>query len=102
MAVAIQLVVLYWPSTGVGTGVPGLDKVVHVAVFGAVAVTAVRAGARPRLVLAVLVAHAAVSEAVQAMLLPGRSGDLLDVVADVAGAVAGVCVAVARRRPARR
>lgn len=45
-----------------------------------------------------LVAHAVVSEVVQASLLTARSGDPWDVVADVAGALAGV----ARRRSGGR
>ena len=83
--VAVQVVVLYWPRTAVGGGVPGLDKGVHLAVFAAVGLTAVLAGARWWVVVLLLVAHAVVSEVVQASLLPARSGDPWDVVADVAG-----------------
>lgn len=81
---------------------PGLDKLVHVAVFAAVGLTAVLAGAGWRIVALLLVLHAGVSELVQARLLAGRSGDPWDVVADVAGALAGVALGVARRRPGGR
>ena len=77
---------------------PGIDKAVHVALFGAVGLAAVMAGAGWRTVVLLLVAHAVVSEVVQARLLTARSGDPWDVAADVAGALGGVALGVARRR----
>ena len=68
-------------------GVPHLDKVAHAVVFGAVLWAGRRAGISDRLLVPLLLAHALVSEALQAWLLPGRSGDPADVVADVAGVV---------------
>lgn len=88
-AVVVQLVVLYAPrSPGTG-GIPMLDKLVHLVVFGAVAVTAVRAGLPWRPVLAALLAHAVVSELLQDAVLPDRRGDAYDAVADSVGAVFG-------------
>ncbi len=89
----MQLSVLYAP-TGPGGDPPAYaDKVVHLVVFAAVAWTGRRAGIRSRPLLVALVAHAVVSELLQLTLLPGRSGDLLDVVADIVGAVVGLVVA---------
>jgi hypothetical protein len=92
-AVAVHLVVLYWPRAVSEGGVPYLDKVVHVLVFGAVAWTGARAGLRVRWLAAVLVLHAVSSELVQHFLLAARSGDPADAAADVLGVVAGVAVA---------
>jgi hypothetical protein len=92
LAVGVQLVVLYDPSAPTVGGlasVDGLDKVVHAAVFAAVMV----AGRRARLVrlplLLLTVVQAPLSELVQATLLPGRSGDPLDVLADLSGCLLG-------------
>ena len=84
----VSLVVLFAPSSG-GSGPPGSDKVVHLLLFAALAAsTRWRFGALlPGLVA--VAAYAPVSEAVQALLLPGRSGDLLDVVADLTGVALG-------------
>ena len=96
VSVAAQLAVLYWPRTVGAGGLPHLDKVVHAAVFAAVAATGLLAWAPQRrvvaVVLAALVAHAAASEVVQAVVLPGRSGDVRDVVADLVGVALGVLV----------
>jgi VanZ family protein len=92
LAVAVQLAVLYDPSAPTVGGlasVDGLDKVVHAVVFTAVMV----AGRRARLprypLLALTVVQAPLSEIVQATALPGRSGDPLDVLADLTGCVLG-------------
>jgi VanZ family protein len=101
-AVVVQLVALYWPRPVDTGGPPGLDKVVHCAVFAAVAFTGRRAGVPVAWLAGLLVAHAAVSEVVQATLLP-RDGDVLDAVADTVGTVAGLLLAGApvRREAAR-
>ncbi len=90
LALLVQLVVLYLPTAPTAGGVAGADKVVHAAVFAAVAVAAVRCGYRPALVLLASAAHAVVSELAQAALLSSRSGDPLDVLADLVGAGLGV------------
>ena len=53
---------------------------------------AVVAGFRRRVVVAVFAAQAVLSEVVQAVLLPHRSGDVLDAVADLTGVALGVLV----------
>ena len=85
VALAVQLVLLYWPRGVQPAGDLPWDKVVHALVFGLVMWTGVRAGVPARPWLAVSLAHAALSEALQGALLPDRSGDPWDAVADAAG-----------------
>ncbi len=92
VAVAVQLVVLYSPDGGGPLLFPQSDKVVHVTVFLVPVALAVVAGFRPRLVVAVFAAQAVLSEVVQAVFLPHRSGDVLDAVADLTGVALGVLV----------
>ncbi|GAB4062980.1 hypothetical protein GCM10028777_04580 [Angustibacter speluncae] len=100
VAVVAHLVVLYWPRPpDVGGGVPHLDLVVHLVVFGAVALCAVRCGLPLRWVVLALLAHAVVSEVVQDAFVPDRTGDWRDAVADAAGTLAG---ALLGRRWVRR
>ena len=92
LSVAVQLVVLYAPE-GAGPGLfPQADKVVHLLLFLVPAALAVVAGFRRRAVGAVFAAQAVLSEVVQAALLPHRSGDVLDAVADLTGVALGVLV----------
>jgi VanZ family protein len=101
VALAVQLVVLYWPRTvSASSGLP-IDKLAHALVFGAVAWTAIRAGFRPVLVVVALLVHAVVSEAAQQAFLPSRSGDVRDVLADVVGTVLAATGAVLTSRPGR-
>jgi VanZ family protein len=89
LALVVSVVLLFAPSGGGAPSVPGLDKVVHAAIFLSLAGTARwRFGPHPRL-LGAVVGYAVVSEVVQAALLSQRRGDPYDVVADVVGAVAG-------------
>ncbi|MCH1884011.1 VanZ family protein [Agrococcus sp. ARC_14] len=103
LAVLLQLVVLYAPSTPDGTpSIPGADKVIHVAVFLLPALLGVLAGIRPLPLGVVLVAHAIGSELVQHVLLPERSGDAWDAVADIVGIGLGLALGVAIARRANR
>ena len=99
MTVLLSLYVLFWPSpAGSDVAVPGADKLVHAGLFLLLALTArLRFGGLPQ-VLAAVLGYAALSELVQGLLLPSRSGDVLDLVADAAGALAGWLLA-ARLRP---
>jgi hypothetical protein len=97
--VVVHLVVLYLPdppSAGVGL-LPYGDLVVHALVFGAVAWTARLARLPLVPVVLLLAAHAGLSEAVQHTLLPGRGGEISDVVADLAGVVLGLVLPLPRR-----
>lgn len=104
VALLVQLAVLYAPSTPDGTPqVPGLDKLVHAIVFLLPALFGVLAGIRPLRLAVVLVAHAIASELVQHLLLPERSGDAWDALADIVGVALGLVIGMAmlKRRPRR-
>ncbi|HVF19971.1 MAG TPA: VanZ family protein [Mycobacteriales bacterium] len=95
----LSVVTLFLPEApGAEVSVPGLDKVVHALLFALLAVTARwRFGPR-RVVPVALLLYAGGSELAQAVLLPNRSGDLLDVAADLTGVVLGLLGADAWRR----
>ncbi|HRW17389.1 MAG TPA: VanZ family protein [Dermatophilaceae bacterium] len=91
--VAVHLVALYWPRVEVPLDVPALsDKVAHLLLFGVPVALAMAALRRPWPVVGLLAVHAPVSEWLQATLLPGRSGDWRDAVADLVGVAVGVLV----------
>jgi hypothetical protein len=93
VAVAVNLVLLFWPrAPGTPSGFP-LDKVVHLLSFAFVMWSGARAGLAIRWLVVVLAVHAVTSELIQHALLPGRSGDPADVLADLTG-VAGVVLAL--------
>jgi len=93
LLLAVHVVVLYAPDTGGAPTVPGLDKVVHAATFGSVVLAGLRSGLAARWWVPVMAAHAVVSELVQHWVLPHRSGDPADVVADLVGVGLGVLAA---------
>lgn len=99
-SVLLQLVVLYWPRTVSLRGGFPWDKVAHVVVFGAVVLAGRWAGLRERPLWVVLAVHAALSEVLQAWALPGRSGDVWDVAADLAGT--GLAILLLHRMPEPR
>lgn len=99
----VNVVAVYSPSQpGPSVSVGGADKVVHLVLFALVAWTGRRAGLRPALLGGVLVLHAVSSELVQGTLLPDRSGDWHDVLADVAGTALGLGLAWVRDEVRRR
>ncbi len=98
LAVAVQLVALYWPRTPSEGGLP-IDKVVHAAIFGAVLWTGVRAGLPQWPLASVLVVHAAVSELIQHFFLAHRDGDWRDASADIAGVLIVTLFLWRPRRP---
>ena len=98
VAVAVQLVVLYSPEGGGPPLFPQADKVVHLLVFLVPVALAVVAGFRRRVVVAVFAAQAVLSEVVQGLFLPHRSGDVLDAVADLTGVALGLWVGTALLR----
>lgn len=102
VAVLLQLVVLYVPSTPEGPDVPGVDKLVHLAVFLLPAVLGALAGIRLVLLAALLAGHAVLSEVIQQVALPARSGDPWDVVADLVGVALGIAIGAALQRRAVR
>ena len=99
--VVVQLLAVYWPKVDVQGPVTWTDKVVHVLLFLAPTVAGLLAGLRPGWVVGLVALHAPVSELVQHFLLPNRSGDVWDAVADLSGVVIGVTLVMvwrARRR----
>jgi VanZ family protein len=89
-AVGLQLAVLYAPRTpAVATGGLPVDKVIHVGVFLLPTVALVRAGVARRWAIGLMAAHAPASELLQHAMLPGRSGEPMDVVADLVGVALG-------------
>ena len=92
--VALQLCAVYWPSVDVQGPVSWTDKAVHALLFLVPTVAGLLAGLRPAYVIAALALHAPVSELLQHLVLPHRSGDVWDAVANLAGVVLGVTSAV--------
>lgn len=100
-AVIAHLVVLYLPGSATPPiGAPGIDKVIHLGVFGVPVFLVGLATRRPRLVAAWFAAHGVLSEVLQALVVPGRSGDPWDLVFDLLGI--GAALAVLRLRPQLR
>lgn len=102
LAVLVQLVVLYVPTTPEGPGLPGFDKLVHASVFLLPAAFGVIAGIPLVPLAAVLAAHAVLSEVLQHLVLPGRSGDPWDALADLLGVALGLAIGATLRRRADR
>ncbi|MBK6871596.1 MAG: VanZ family protein [Kineosporiaceae bacterium] len=85
VTVLVHLVALYSPKAGVASPVLGTDKIVHMALFGVVLYTGVRAGLAIKPLVIALLANAVISELAQYLWLARRSGDVWDAVADALG-----------------
>ncbi|MEO3938398.1 VanZ family protein [Dermatophilaceae bacterium Soc4.6] len=96
-----HLAALYWPRITVEGPVAWTDKLVHPLLFLVPMLVWSRWWGRWQPVAAVLAAHAVVSEVVQHGLLPHRSGDPWDSVADLLGVGVGILAAVVLRRAGR-
>lgn len=96
VVLAISLPILFAPAPTVPAAATGVDKVVHVALFAALAGTALLPSpsipARLALVAGALLGYAAVSEIVQALPAIGRTTSLTDWLADAAGVLLGLFV----------
>ncbi|WP_323099472.1 VanZ family protein [Intrasporangium sp. YIM S08009] len=92
LAVVVQLAVLYWPVVTVEGPVSWTDKVVHLLVFAVPTWAVGRATGSVRLAAVVFAVHAPLSEVVQHVALPGRSGDVWDAVVDLVGVGLGAAV----------
>ncbi|MDV3222283.1 VanZ family protein [Intrasporangium sp.] len=98
LSLTVHLLALYWPVVTVAGPVSWTDKAVHVLVFAIPTYAVGMVVARLWWAVTGFAAHALVSELSQHLLLPGRSGDPWDVVADLAGvALAAVALVVSRR-----
>ena len=85
-----HLAALYWPRVDLQGPVTWTDKVAQVTHLLAPTVGGLLAGVRPAYLVGLLALHAPVSELLQHYLLPHRSGDAWDAVADLGGVVLGV------------
>ncbi|MCO5311228.1 MAG: VanZ family protein [Austwickia sp.] len=92
-ALVAHLYVLYDPSPGGPTLFAGADKIVHVTIFALPVWLASRVLRRWVVLAVVLAIHAPVSEVIQGLALPHRSGDGWDVVADLTGVAIGAALA---------
>ena len=104
VAVLVSLAVLFAPPSDVPSGPPGVDKLVHFALFAALAVTGRWAGVARGVLAGMLVLYAAGSELLQGTELVDRDASIGDMVADSAGVAAGLVLwrlLAARRARAR-
>jgi VanZ family protein len=90
VAALVSLAVLFAPADDVPASPPGVDKLVHLLLFAALAASGRWAGARAGVLGGLLVVYAAVSEVVQGLSALERSASVADWVADVAGVAAGL------------
>ncbi|MBE9374191.1 VanZ family protein [Saccharopolyspora sp. HNM0983] len=88
-ALLLSVIVLFTPASGVPSAPPGTDKVIHIALFAALALTGRAAGIRTRVLLPALAGYAIASELLQGRLPIGRSADAWDAAADLVGVAAG-------------
>ena len=99
VTVLVSLAVLFAPSSDVPSSPPGVDKVVHLSLFLALALTSRWAGVGRQVTAVSLVLYAAVSEVLQGTDLVGRDAEVLDWVADTAGVLIGLLVWSLLSRP---
>jgi len=99
VVVLVSLAVLFAPASDVPTSPPGVDKLVHAALFAALALSGRWAGIGARGLAGLLVVYAVVSELVQGMTPLARSASGGDVLADLVGTAIGLLAwAVLQRR----
>ncbi|MGC4152581.1 MAG: VanZ family protein [Propionicimonas sp.] len=103
VAVFAHLLALYLPgSPDSQFDLPGADKVVHVLLFAVPVWLLGRLTGRVWLVAGFFAAHALVSELVQHWFVPHRSGDPLDLLADLVGIALAVWVLSRQDVPGER
>ena len=99
----VSLAVLFAPASDVPTAPAGVDKVVHLALFAALAASGRWAGVGARALAVLLLGYAALSEVVQGLPVLGRSMSPADWVADAVGVLLGLALwEFASRSPAPR
>ena len=97
--VLISFAILFAPGSDVPVAPPGVDKLVHGALFLALALTGLWAGIGRAVLGAALVTYAAASEIIQGLTPLERSASVADWLADVVGVLLGLVLwAWARRR----
>ncbi|WP_089402567.1 hypothetical protein [Geodermatophilus saharensis] len=103
VTVLVSLAVLFAPGDDVPAAPPGVDKLVHLVLFLALAVTGRWAGIRAVPLAVLLVGYGGVSELLQVLSDLQRSGSVVDWLADVVGTGLGLMAwsRAERRVPAR-
>ncbi len=96
-----HLAALYWPRTPQVHAPRLTDKLVHLALFAVPVLVGAAAGLPLRWVAVLLAIHAPVSELIQHVVLPNRSGDVWDLAVDLLGVVLAVALLRGWRRLAR-
>ena len=90
LALLVSAVVLFLPASGVPTAPAGTDKLVHLLVFAALAVTGRWAAVGPVPLGLGLLVYAGLSEVVQGTAPLGRSASLADGAFDAMGVALGL------------
>jgi hypothetical protein len=92
VVVLVSLAVLFAPASDVPSAPAGVDKVVHLALFAALAVSGRWAGVGLRVLATLLLSYAAVSEVVQGLSALNRSMSAADWIADAVGVLLGLAL----------
>jgi hypothetical protein len=99
VVVLVSLAVLFAPASDVPSAPPGVDKLVHLGLFAALAFTGRWAGCAAAPLGGLLLGYAVASELIQGFTPLARSASLVDGLADLAGILLGLAVwAVLARR----
>jgi VanZ family protein len=91
--VLLSIIVLFTPGSATPTLYPGLDKLAHLSLFAALALTGRRAGLPAAGLAGGLVAYAVGSEVLQGVLPIGRDAEVLDALTDAVGVALGMLAA---------
>ena len=99
VVVLVSLAVLFAPASDVPSAPPGVDKLVHGALFAALAASGRWAGCGAAPLGGLLVGYAVASELIQGLTPLARSASVADALADVVGIGLGLAAsAVLSRR----
>ena len=92
VVVLVSLAVLFAPASDVPTAPAGVDKLVHVGLFAALALSGRWAGIGFRALAPLLLVYAAVSEVLQGLAVLDRSVSTADWIADAVGVLLGLAL----------